>query len=275
MMRYLCMMTLILAVGIFVVRAASTETQQKPETVMYVFAHQDDEADVIGKIAADLAKSREVYCVWVTAGDRGGPSDVRKQETIGVTDTLKVPRDHLTFLGYPDQFAYKHLKEIAADLTKISETLHPVEIMSHAYEGGNIDHDAVAMTSDFAAKKVGAVHLEFPDNNIYNGRTQIWKFLPRDNAPTLYTPLDKKMYDMKMNIAKMYPSQMTSMSSYVLSCDKKSFKNQGEPYRVAPEYDFTKMPAAELRYFATSKGLATFDDWKNAAEEFLAGMKEK
>ena len=45
-------------------------------------------------------------------------------------------------------------------------------------------------------------------------------------------------------------------------------KTLGEPYRVAPDYDYLAPPAAELRYEATSKGEATYAMWHAAAVAF-------
>jgi LmbE family N-acetylglucosaminyl deacetylase len=246
----------------------SPQTAPKKENVLYFFAHQDDEIDVAAKIVVDLRNGRNVYCAWLTKGDMGGPAPEREKESRAVMALLKVPEQNLFFLGYPDQHAYLHLDDAYRDFLEIAEKVKPVEIMSHAYEGGNIDHDAVSLLATLAAKKLKAVHLEFPDSNMYKGKAQIWKFLPRGDTKTLYTPMDKDLYDLKMSTIKMYPTQKT-LGTYEIGCDKKSLKKNGEPYRVAPVYDYASLPAEELRYASTSQGTATFEMWLGEVKKFL------
>lgn len=272
------MHTLFLALSIVSLLTASAlpcrSESKKPERVMYFFAHQDDEVDVVAKITADLRDGKDVIAVWETKGDKGGDPVVREKETRSVMKLLNVPEKNLIFLGYPDQGAYLHLAEIYRDLCKLIETYKPTEITSHAYEGGNIDHDAVAFVAAYASKRFGIRHLEFPDNSVYKGRTLIWKFLPNTGGETLYTYMNDALFKLKMQVNRMYPSQATGLSYYELSMDKKSMKTKGEPYRVAPDYDFTKPPAEEFRYGITSKGHATYEMWSKAVSEFLSQIKK-
>jgi LmbE family N-acetylglucosaminyl deacetylase len=254
--------------------ANGADAPAPPKTVLYVFAHEDDELDVVAKIVSDMRAGKDVYAAWVTSGDKGADPATRLKETGDVMELLKVPKDHLFFLGYPDQFAFEHLKEIYRDLLKIAENIGPAEIMSHAYEGSNIDHDTVAFTSAMVAKKLGAVHYEFPDTNMYKGQIQVWKFIPREGAEVLYTPMDKNLYKLKMSVMKMYPSQASGLNAYDLVVDKAQLKKFGEPYRVAPDYDYTKPPADELRYSSTSKGTATLEIWLKAVDDFFADFKD-
>jgi len=242
----------------------------KPLRTLYVFAHQDDEVDVAAKIVTDLRKGAEVHCVWVTDGSHGGPADLREKESRAVMKFLGVPESNLRFLGFEDQNAYRFLREISRELIAVAEELQPAEITSQAYEGGNIDHDAVSFVSTLAAKKVNAVHYEFPDSNIYQGRVRVFEFLPDGKTPTLYTRVDRELYGIKMKTFKMYPTQATSLSSYELAMDGKSLKRLGEPYRLKPDYDYTQPPAAELRYAGTSKRTATLELWLAATRDFHA-----
>lgn len=237
---------------------------------MYVFAHQDDEMDVAGKIVTDMRKGIDVYCVWVTDGSHGGPAEEREKESRAVMALLGVPENRVIFLGFEDQNTYKHLEAINSRLLEITREIKPAEIMSHAYEGGNVDHDAVSFVSTLAARDVNAIHYEFPDSNIYQGSIMIFQFLPNSETPTLYAPLDKELFNLKMKLFDMYPTQSTGLSFYLLGMDKKSMKKNGEPYRVAPDYDYTLPPAAELRYASTSKGAVTYEMWRDAVMYFYS-----
>lgn len=259
----------ILACLAFACAARAADGPAAPRRALYVFAHQDDEMDVAAKIVTDLRGGADVTCVWVTDGSHGGPPDLREKESRAVMDLLGVPQDRLIFLGFEDQNTYKHLEEIAEAFLGVAKAVQPHDIMSHAYEGGNIDHDAVSLAASIAARAVRAVHYEFPDNNVYNGVTRVFEFLPDGRSETLYTPMDRDLFAIKMKTFRMYPTQAASLHLYELGMDKKKMKTLGEPYRVAPDYDYLSPPAAELRYEATSKGQATYAMWRDAVAVYF------
>ena len=263
-----CLIALFVLVLLSSQPAAAQQAATGP-AVLYFFAHQDDEIDVAAKIVTDLRRGRAVYAAWLTNGGRGGDPVVREKESRAVMDMLGVPDRNLFFLGYPDQEAYKYLEAALADVEKLVQRLSPIEFTAHAYEGGNIDHDAVAFIAALAARRFDVPLFEFPDSNMYQGRARVWTFLPRDDTPTLYTRLDKKLYGLRMRVQHSYPNQAASLSFYDFAMDKKSFIKNGEPYRAAPAYDFTKPPAPEVRYSITSQGLVTVDMWIEAARAFL------
>jgi len=256
---------------LFMCSATAISQDGKKMTSAYYFAHEDDDVDVVAKITADLRAGKEVFCIWMTNGNKAGDAAVRENETRSVMKLLGVPEDHLIFLGFPDQEAYMRIPEIVNSLSAVLEKIKPDEFMSHAYEGGNIDHDTVALTSAIVTKKLNIpVHYDFPDNNVYNGQTCIWKFLPGSPTPVQYTKMDAQLFDLKSKVIKLYKSQATSLNAYWLTSDKASFKKNGEPYRVAPDYDFTKPPAAEFRYNSTSRGKATIEMFLAAVSDYLS-----
>ena len=227
----------------------------------------------IGQIAVNVKDiDRAVAFYRDTLGLRflfAAPPKMGFFDCAGVRLMLGVPDRNLFFLGYPDQEAYKYLEAALADVEKLVQRLSPIEFTAHAYEGGNIDHDAVAFIAALAARRFDVPLFEFPDSNMYQGRARVWTFLPRDDTPTLYTRLDKKLYGLRMRVQHSYPNQAASLSFYDFAMDKKSFIKNGEPYRAAPAYDFTKPPAPEVRYSITSQGLVTVDMWIEAARAFL------
>lgn len=241
---------------------------------MYVFAHEDDEMNVAIRIVTQLRNGNEIYCVWVTDGSKGGAAaDVRQKESQEVMDLLGVPRDHLFFLGYHDQEAYQHLDEIISDLSGIAQKIRPDEIMSHAYEGGHIDHDVVSFVSTQVAAEIGIVHYEFPDSNMVGGQTRINEFLPDNRSPVQYTPYTDELFSLKMKLYNMYPSQKKSTSYSMLYLDKRKMRKKGEPFRVAPAYDYSRPAAEELRYGLTSKGNASYGEWAEAYGKFIEKHK--
>lgn len=255
--------------AVIAIAAPVARAEKKPaKTTMYVFAHEDDEIDVAAKMLSEMREGGRVIGVWVTKGDIGGDPVVREKETREAMKLIGLPPENFIFLGYPDQGAFRHFDEIVADLTKIVDKEKPAEITSHAYEGGNIDHDAVAFVSSTVAKKRGVPHYDFPDSNMHKGETRVFEFLPGDDYTVLYTKLDKELYDLKIKLMHAYPSQATGLNAYELIMDKKRLKKFGEPYRVAPDYDFTKPPSEEFRYKGTSRGTATIELFLDAVNAY-------
>jgi LmbE family N-acetylglucosaminyl deacetylase len=263
------LLTAIISILLIGAGMARSETTQ-PRTAMYVFAHEDDEIDIAGKIVTDLRDGKNVYCVWMTKGDKGGDPVVREKESREVMKLLGVPQDRLVFLGFPDQAAFRHIGEIVIALSDVAARIKPTEIMTQAYEGGNIDHDTVSFVSSQVAKKFGLKLFDYPDNNVVNGVTYIWRFLPGSETPIQYTKLSKELYDLKFKVTHMYPSQQSGLNAYEFMVDKKDLRKNGEPYRVAPEYDYSKPPAAESRYASTSKGTANFETFLDAVKDYFA-----
>jgi len=40
-------------------------------SVLYLFAHEDDELSIIAKMASDVRSGKDVHVVWITATGRG------------------------------------------------------------------------------------------------------------------------------------------------------------------------------------------------------------
>ena len=96
------------------------------------------------------------------------------------------------------------------------------------------------------------------------------KFLPRENVETQYTKIDRELLKIKMEILDLYPSQAALVNALKMLIDKKKLKKRGEPYRLQPQYDYTKRPVDEaLGYEVNMKHPTSFDDWREAVSAFL------
>jgi LmbE family N-acetylglucosaminyl deacetylase len=63
---------------------------------------------------------------------------------------------------FPDRQLFAHLQEAAESLVSIARMFLPDAIVSHAYEGGHIDHDACYLLAKHAADTLSLKHFEFP-----------------------------------------------------------------------------------------------------------------
>ncbi|MEW6201605.1 MAG: PIG-L family deacetylase [bacterium] len=243
------------------------------KNILYLFAHQDDEISIIVRMSTNVKEGNDVFAVWITDGAVSGTPDVREKESRDVMEMLGIPKENLYFLGYPDMDSYRHLPEIFSDVKKIAEEIHPAEIISNAYEGGNIDHDA----SNFIASQVvkalknKTIHYEFPSYNLYKGLFRVGKFLPRKGSKTLYTLLDDERIELKLKALEMYPSQADVLNVLKTHVNPAVLKRLGEPCRITPAYDYTQRPVeGTLGYEVTPRISRKFEDWQEAVGNFFS-----
>jgi LmbE family N-acetylglucosaminyl deacetylase len=63
---------------------------------------------------------------------------------------------------FPDRHLFEHLEEAADSLLAIAQEFLPDAIVSHACEGGHVDHDACSLLAKRAADALSVKHFEFP-----------------------------------------------------------------------------------------------------------------
>lgn len=247
------------------------------ENVLYMFAHQDDEVMVFVKMALDLRKGREVHVVWLTDSSFFEPAEVREQEARNAMKLLGVPQGNLHFLGYPDAEAYKHLEEIYRDALTVAEKIQPAEITSNAFEGGHIDHDVSSLTASLLAKRLPSikVHYDFPSYNMYENKYQVNRFLPNCDFEILRTPVDDDLIALKLRSLEMYPTQKKTIETLKSIANVDEMMKSGEPYRVAPKYDYTKRPVEPMvAYEVTFPVPLKFEYFRDAVVEFLSKIEK-
>ena len=245
--------------------------------VIYLFAHEDDEIFILAKMATDLGNGCDVHAVWVTDGSGTADPAIREKESRAAMKMVGLPESNLHFLGYQDRYSYKHLDAVLADVLKIAGD-DTAEITTDAYEGGNIDHDVTNIIGEIVAQRIKSkpVHYEFPLYNTYKHNYRAGLFLPRDDAKTLYTPLDEKLAALKMDALDVYKTQFAIINTIKAVTNKKKAMRDGEPYRVAPKYDYLKPPTDEILGYTVNKRFPlTFDDWLAQVKPFLEKVDAK
>jgi LmbE family N-acetylglucosaminyl deacetylase len=141
-------------------------------SVLFVFAHQDDELPVLARIRYERALGVQVRCVYLTDGARDVPAEVRDAESLSMLSRVGVDPTDVTFLGGARRISDGRLAfETAAAmelLRSYARTISPPErIYTLDWEGGHPDHDAC-----HALALVLARELRVPDvlaYSLYNG----------------------------------------------------------------------------------------------------------
>lgn len=219
---------------------------------LVVIAHPDDETIGAGAL---LARALPGGAVWVTNGAplqasyarRAGFDNwlsyahARSGEALAALGLLDRPLDPLIGLGIRDQEAVCHLTPLARWLVGPlgSGFTH---VVTHAYEGGHPDHDAVSFAVHAAcaliAKNGGVppVILEAPLYSGPDGEFIHQTFLAHEDAgPTFTLRLSPEEQALKLRMFACHASQKGTFED---------FHVREELFRLAPRYHFSRPPHA-------------------------------
>lgn len=221
-----------------------------PSMILIVAAHPDDEA--VGA-ASLLFGATEVRVVHATDGAPRDLADARANgfetreayaaardaESRDALASVGVRAGHRYRLGIVDQEASLRLAEIARALRGLFERLEPALIVTHAYEGGHPDHDAVAF-GVHAAVALLRDPVRFPAvsemasyHRGQDGRFESGVFLGARGSGEIVRRLDAGEQARKRELLARYRTQRNTL---------RPFRRDEERFRPAPHYDFTQAP---------------------------------
>lgn len=233
--------------------------------VVAVLAHPDDE--VIG-CGAQLSRLEGVSVVLVTDGAPRSLEEARRHGCASVDAYRELrarewrcslaaagigPAQSMA-LGIPDQRAALALREIASRLEGLLRARSAAIVLTHAYEGGHPDHDAVALAVHIAASACGAAVVEMPFYRQVEGRFAPQSFVPYDGTPAVELGLPADQSSLKARMLAAHRSQAARLSAFSLDRER---------FRRAPRYDFRQPP---------NRGRVLYEhcDWGLTIRQWLA-----
>jgi len=237
-------------------------------------AHPDDETLGCGFL---LQRAPSALVVYAVDGAPAGYGFERKFGTLKNYSELRfkeagralscVPNCSLqrlqTLAGdyYPDRHLFQSLEPAAISLVSIAKKFSPDAIVSHAFEGGHIDHDACSFLAKHAANTLPVKHFEFP---LYwqkeNGQDVFQTFRnPQENEIVL-NPSETEIQTKNVMLAQ-YETQRETVAV---------FASKQERFRLAPLYDYAH-PSWSSAYSGTWR--SRIDIWRIRRRflEFLSG----
>jgi LmbE family N-acetylglucosaminyl deacetylase len=132
---------------------------------------------------------------------------------------------------FPDRRLFEHLKEAALSLVGIAQEFAPDAIVSHAYEGGHVDHDACSFLANYAAKALSLKRFEFPLYwNNGPGRDVFQEFRNAQDG-TIVLHLSEAEIAIKQKMLVAYETQREIV---------KVFSPSEEKFRPASSCDFAR-----------------------------------
>jgi LmbE family N-acetylglucosaminyl deacetylase len=161
----------------------------------------------------------------------------RARELAAALAVAKLPAGNLITLGFADQGAALRLADLARGLHRLVRARGLRTLLTHAYEGGHPDHDAVAFAVHLAARRARrcghAVRvLEMPFYHAAGTAWAVQRFASRrEGACTI--PLTEDEQTLKRRMLEAYATQRRTLAA---------FDVRDERFRPAPDYDFTMLP---------------------------------
>lgn len=249
-----------------------------PSCTLIIVAHPDDE--VIGAAAVLMHPAARAIVLHVTDGAPRDLIDARRAGCASAAEyacireaearaalALAGGAIRLDCLNIPDQTATRSMPDLALRLYEIMRDVKPARVLTHAYEGGHPDHDAVAFAAAQACRAYGVPIIEmtgyFDDaNGITTGR------FSQAHLPELTRALNRTEQDRKQRMMNCFRSQADTLRMFEASVER---------YRIAPAYDFSRLPnRGRVLYDRYSWGLSS-RDWPalvDAANQQLAHTLE-
>jgi N-acetylglucosamine malate deacetylase 2 len=271
------------------------------EHVATVVAHPDDETLGCGAL---LPRLKGVTLVHVTDGAPRNMDDgathgfaspeayaaARRAELEAAVALAGIGPDALVGLGVPDQGAAFRLPDLARGLAALFRERGVRLVLTHAYEGGHPDHDAVAFAAQAArrllldetreappqtlsplaalAAKGERVEASSPEIAVvempfYHASPSGWttqRFIPDPEQPELVIWLDAGQRELKRRMLAAHATQAATLAGFTLDFER---------FRLAPDYDFTALPnGGDLLYERYDWGL-TGARWRTLARAAL------
>jgi LmbE family N-acetylglucosaminyl deacetylase len=260
-------------------RALASRGLIRARGVAVVVAHPDDET--IGAGAA-LPRLQGVTVILATDGAPRNGDDAERQGFKNAADyafarscefervmmLAGVPVADRFCLGVPDQEAAAHLPRLARALVRLFRERDTEIALTHAYEGGHPDHDAVAFAVHAAARlrrregrDVAVVEMPF-----YHLDGEAWamqRFVPAPGLPETALALDDRDRAVKRQMLDAHRTQGEMLARFGLDAER---------FRVAPDHDFAALPnGGRLLYERHGWGM-TGSRWLSLVEAAFAEL---
>jgi LmbE family N-acetylglucosaminyl deacetylase len=239
--------------------------------IAIVTAHPDDETVAFGAVM------RRLRGVKVVLATDGSPRDMKTQRVLGFESVeayrdarhaeliaalalAGVPASALTRLEFPDKEAAHNLGAFAAKLRTFLAANAIRGVLTHAYEGGHPDHDAVAAAVALATRGSAIEVVESPFYRSRAGRFALQSFVPIEGVPVVEVRLTPEESAHKLGMVACYPSQAALLDG---------FRPRIERFRPMPAYDFTRPPNdGEVEF---EKQFLPWTEWAKATARALEG----
>jgi LmbE family N-acetylglucosaminyl deacetylase len=251
-------------------------------TVTIVAAHPDDE--MIGA-GVQLRRWRNAHVIYVTDGvpgnrryalsagftDREDYGRARRAEATAALILAGVRPERARWFGFTDQEVSWHMADLAKILAEHFQRFRPDCIVTHPYEGGHPDHDAVACAVYLAIERLRRVNIKAPElveMTSYHGAQAAMitgEFVPNTSDEIIAFHLSAEEREFKQRLFACYKTQQPVLQYFTLAHER---------FRTAPSYDFTEPPPGNGVYYQRFDWGMTGERWRELAKKALQEVVE-
>jgi LmbE family N-acetylglucosaminyl deacetylase len=225
--------------------------------VLAVVAHPDDEVLGFGGRMGHVAAQLHVAYVSDGAPDderfyrplgfehRADYAAARRAEARRGLALAGLPESQTHELGVVDQHVSSCLERVVEWLLPLITRVAPDAVLTHAYEGGHPDHDATACAVHVALHRLGFGQgrfrplWEFASYHARGAELVRGQFIADPACPEHHIQLDAATRALKLRLLECHATQREFLWTFPVDT---------ETFRVAPEHDFSKPPAAPFFY---------------------------
>jgi LmbE family N-acetylglucosaminyl deacetylase len=243
--------------------------------VLVVAAHPDDETIGLGAL---LARLRDATVLHVTDGaprdgrdtaqhgfaTREAYAAARRVEALAALAIAGIGADRAPVLGIADQEASLHLVPATHRIAELVEARRPGLVVTHAYEGGHPDHDAVAFAVRAALRLLPDPPPLAEMTGYHAGPDGIvaGRFLPPEGDVVAFQ-LDVAGEATKRAMLDCFVTQRAVLAA---------FPTCAELLRAAPPADFTRPPHAGTLFYERFPWGMDFTRFRAVARAALDGL---
>lgn len=230
-------------------------------SVFIVVAHADDE--VLWAGSRLLALRDRVSLAYVTDGapraadlvgtgcaTREEYAALRRRERDCALAIAGIRPDQSHDLGLADQESRFQLGRLTRRIGVLIDRIRPDIVLTHAYEAGHPDHDAVAFAVHMAVRVrrrdggSAPALMEFAGYHRRFGRARAFEFLPAHDCDARTIVLDAHARERKEAMYACYSSQSSALQYFHVGIER---------FRCAPHYDFHQPGNWERTLFSVQR----------------------
>jgi LmbE family N-acetylglucosaminyl deacetylase len=250
------------------------------QSALVVSAHPDDE--VIGA-GAMLSRLETAGVITVTGGVPGNGRSVRvglssnwryvrarRREAEAALSLLPRPLNPVTNLGLPDQRVVFHLSRLVRQMVRLFRVGSFSTIITHAYEGGDPDHDATALAVHGACQLLERQGVTAPSivemagYHMSDGQMVYGEFMPHPDAgPVERFQLGPGEIVLKRAMLDCHQTQAAALAGFALT---------REAFRRAPSYNFLLPPSPHTLAYETYGWEINGQIWRRAAARAMHAL---
>ena len=249
---------------------------------LVIVAHPDDESLGVGGQLQHWPTARFIHVTDGSPRDlkdatlaglktRADYAALRQRELDSALALAGLDSEARLALGLIDQEASTDLEGLTRRLVSVLRDINLETVITHPYEGGHPDHDAVAFAVHGACHLVslsaGSAPRIIEMTSYHNeaGWMRTGEFLPAPDRdrPITTLHLDPPQREFKHRLLSCFCSQAQTLQQ---------FKCDWERFRIAPHYNFTKAPHGGTLFYEQYGLGMDGRQWRSFSAKALAGL---